>query len=226
MQKLLRTFVVLVLVAFSAHAEGATVIATSKNYVDSGLAQKASAAIVDALNQNITSFQNRAEGFATAAQGTNANAAKIITDSITANNTIVKANNAVATGDNVSKLNNDAGYITATAISGKEDTVNKKQTITNSATDYPSGAAVYSHTSNISNPHNVTKAQIDLGNVKNVDQTNASNLTSGTVAYGRLPVGTTANTIAAGDDSRFNTIPTSAPSGAAPSGRVFIWFEP
>ena len=57
------------------------------------------------------------------------------------------------------------------------------------------------------------------------DVTDASNLTSGTVAIGRLPVGTTANTVAAGDDSRFYTIPTTEPSGNAPNGTVFIWFD-
>lgn len=44
-----------------------------------------------------------------------------------------------------------------------------------------------SHTSNTSNPHSVTKTQVGLSNVANVDQTNASNLTSGTVAEARLP---------------------------------------
>ena len=81
------------------------------------------------------------------------------------------------------------------------------------------------HVANTENPHAVTKAQVGLGNVQNVDQTNASNLTSGTVAYGRLPVGTAASTVAAGNDVRFNTIPTTQPSGTPPSGQVFIWFN-
>lgn len=81
------------------------------------------------------------------------------------------------------------------------------------------------HVSNTENPHAVTKTQVGLGNVQNVDQTNASNLTSGTVAYGRLPVGTAASTVAAGNDVRFNTIPTTQPSGTPPSGQVFIWFN-
>ena len=81
------------------------------------------------------------------------------------------------------------------------------------------------HIANTENPHAVTKAQVGLGNVQNVDQTNASNLTSGTVAYGRLPVGTAASTVAAGNDVRFNTIPTTQPSGTPPSGQVFIWFN-
>lgn len=42
-----------------------------------------------------------------------------------------------------------------------------------------------------------------------------------------LPVGTATNTVAAGDDGRFDTIPTTAPATGAtpPTGRVFIWFE-
>lgn len=32
-------------------------------------------------------------------------------------------------------------------------------------------------------------------------------------------------TKAASDDIRFNTIPTTRPSGTPPSGQVFIWFE-
>lgn len=71
-------------------------------------------------------------------------------------------------------------------------------------------ATVSSHTTNISNPHGVTKAQVGLENVKNVDQTNASNLATGTVAYGRLPVGTAANTVVAGNDSRIvNSVRTT-----------------
>ncbi len=82
-----------------------------------------------------------------------------------------------------------------------------------------------SHTTNKSNPHAVTAAQVGLENVKNVDQTNANNLSSGTVSYGRLPVGTTANTVAAGDDVRFGTIPTVAPTGTPPEGQVYVWFN-
>lgn len=37
------------------------------------------------------------------------------------------------------------------------------------------------HTANTSNPHSVTKSQVGLGNVANVDQQNASNITSGTL---------------------------------------------
>ena len=82
-----------------------------------------------------------------------------------------------------------------------------------------------SHLSDINNPHSVTKAQVGLGNVANVDQQNASNLTSGTVAVARLPVGTSSGTVAAGNDDRFDTIPTTAPLGQLPQGRAFIWIE-
>ncbi len=81
------------------------------------------------------------------------------------------------------------------------------------------------HASKADNPHSVTKGQVGLANVQNVDQTNANNITSGTVAVGRLPVGTAQNTVAAGDDARFNTIATTQPTGTPPSGHAFVWFE-
>ena len=84
---------------------------------------------------------------------------------------------------------------------------------------------VEDHAINTSNPHNVTAAQVGLSDVKNVDTTNADNITSGTISYDRMPVGSTVNTIAAGDDTRFYTIPTSRPSVTAPSDAVLVWFE-
>lgn len=42
------------------------------------------------------------------------------------------------------------------------------------------------HVASISNPHNVNKAQVGLGNVKNVDTTNANNISSGTLSNDRL----------------------------------------
>lgn len=81
------------------------------------------------------------------------------------------------------------------------------------------------HTSNKANPHNVTAEQVGLGDVKNVDTTNANNITSGQVALDRLPVGNTANTIAAGDDARFYAISASQPNITAPEGMVLVWFE-
>jgi hypothetical protein len=43
-----------------------------------------------------------------------------------------------------------------------------------------------SHTSDTSNPHATTKAQVGLGDVPNVDTTNASNIASGTLSDSRL----------------------------------------
>ena len=47
---------------------------------------------------------------------------------------------------------------------------------------------VNTHTARTDNPHSVTKAQVGLGNVSNVDTTNASNITSGTLSADRLAV--------------------------------------
>ena len=81
------------------------------------------------------------------------------------------------------------------------------------------------HVLDETNPHSVTAEQVGLGNVKNIDTTNADNITTGTVGVERLPVGTVENTVAAGDDKRFYAVPTSKPSGVAPDGMVFMWFE-
>jgi hypothetical protein len=43
-----------------------------------------------------------------------------------------------------------------------------------------------SHISNTSNPHSVTKAQVGLSDVPNIDTTNASNIASGTLSDSRL----------------------------------------
>ena len=81
------------------------------------------------------------------------------------------------------------------------------------------------HIADTSNPHSVTKTQVGLGNVANVDTTDATNITSGTMDVARLPVGTTSTTVAAGNDARFDTISTTQPSGTPPSGTVFVWFD-
>ena len=81
------------------------------------------------------------------------------------------------------------------------------------------------HIQSAQNPHNVTKDQIGLANVQDVHTTNADNITSGTVAVGRLPVGTQSGTVAAGDDARFMAVPTSVPTGTPPSGYVWLYFN-
>ena len=85
--------------------------------------------------------------------------------------------------------------------------------------------AMAAHANNTDNPHHVTKVQVGLGNVPNIDASNASNLSSGTVGVARLPVGTTADTVASGGDVRFDTLSTTTPTGTPPAGRVYVWFN-
>ncbi|MBD5400951.1 hypothetical protein HDR61_04400 [bacterium] len=81
------------------------------------------------------------------------------------------------------------------------------------------------HIADTENPHGVTAQQVGLGNVQNIDTTNANNLTSGTVNIARLPVGNADNTIASGADARFDTISMSEPTGTPADGRVYVWFD-
>lgn len=55
---------------------------------------------------------------------------------------------------------------------------------------------------------------------------NANNLSSGTVSIDRLPVGTGATNVAAGNDGRFNSLPYGQPaSDAGGANRVLVWVE-
>ncbi len=118
------------------------------------------------------------------------------------------------------------------------NSIQKTTEITSGSTDseLPTAHAVWqlhatvsgeisNHVADKANPHSVTAAQVGLASVKNIDTTNASNITSGTLATSRLSVGTTAGTVAAGDDVRFNAVPTSQPAGTPPTGMVWVWFE-
>ena len=61
-----------------------------------------------------------------------------------------------------------------------------------------------SHHTDFFNPHSVTKTQIGLSNVSNVDTTNAINITSGTNNAFNRNFGTTSSTICVGNDSRLS----------------------
>ncbi|MDR0967886.1 MAG: hypothetical protein LBL75_03645 [Rickettsiales bacterium] len=66
--------------------------------------------------------------------------------------------------------------------------------------------SILTHIDDASNPHDVGKTQIGLSNVPNVDTTNAANITSGIIGFTHLPIGTTATSVAAGNDARFAEI--------------------
>lgn len=151
--------------------------------------------------------------FATAAQGT-------------------KADTAVQPGANVSVLTNDAGYLTA-----HQSLSDLGLTATATELNYVDGV-----TSNIQTQLNEKQPTLTIDTSLSSSSvntavpgalatynfsSNAANLTTGNLPYARVSniVGTGANTIAAGNDSRFNSIPTSQPSGSAGTGRAFMWIQ-
>ncbi|MDE5615272.1 MAG: hypothetical protein K2I81_00355 [Alphaproteobacteria bacterium] len=81
------------------------------------------------------------------------------------------------------------------------------------------------HIANMENPHGVTAEQVGLGNVKNIDTTNAENITDGVMNIAQLPVGSSVETVASGADNRFDTLPVAEPAGTPPDGRVYVWFN-
>lgn len=64
------------------------------------------------------------------------------------------------------------------------DLASDANTLANSANKLATDAnnAITTHTANTNNPHAVNATQVGLGNVKNIDTTNASNINSGTLA--------------------------------------------
>ncbi|MCL1892509.1 MAG: hypothetical protein FWF97_04475 [Alphaproteobacteria bacterium] len=70
------------------------------------------------VNTAFETFRDRSAGFATSAQGSNADTAKGVTDNVTSNSTIAKANSALQAGADISELTNDAGYLTEADMTG------------------------------------------------------------------------------------------------------------
>lgn len=58
-----------------------------------------------------------------------------------------------------------------------------------------------------------------------VSASDTINAAIGKLEAGILPVGTTSGTVAAGNDARFDSVPTTQPSGTPPTGRVWVWFN-
>jgi hypothetical protein len=94
------------------------------------------------------------------------------------------------------------------------------------------------HIADTSNPHSVTKVQVGLGNVANVDTTNASNISSGTLSDSRLSAnvttqGNTFNTanklvqldasakLPAVDGSQLTNLPVSPSTG----GDLYLFYN-
>ncbi|MCL2748669.1 MAG: hypothetical protein FWE50_01195 [Alphaproteobacteria bacterium] len=109
---------------------------------------------------------------------------------------------------------------------GKRDYIKNKPTL---------GTASAADTSDFATVTQGTKADTAvqpaaLNNYIPISQKAAANgvasLDVGTkVPIAQLPTGTSATTIAMGNDSRFDAVPTSQPVGTAPSGYAWIYLE-
>ncbi|MCL1892508.1 MAG: hypothetical protein FWF97_04470 [Alphaproteobacteria bacterium] len=144
--------------------------------------------------------------FATAAQG-------VLADTAVQPGSL----HAVATSGSYNDLNNKPTLVTESWVLGQIAAAELGE----GGGEGDGGAvatALLLHTQDMNNPHQTTKAQVGLGNVQNVDQTNASNLATGAVNIALLPVGNTSVTVAAGNDSRFglaeSALQTVSSSGA------------
>jgi len=83
--------------------------------------------------------------------------------------------------------NQSAGTFKITNLGNATEDADALNRITGDGRYEPKNANIQSHISSTSNPHSVTKTQVGLGNVQNVDTTNASNITSGTLPSSVLP---------------------------------------
>lgn len=106
---------------------------------------------------------------------------------LTSDVSLTKTDVGLANVDNTSDVNKPVSTAQQNALNTKVDKVTGKGLSTN---DYDNAAvatvaAASAHIANTSNPHNVTKAQVGLGSVPNVDATNAANITSGTLPDAR-----------------------------------------
>lgn len=87
---------------------------------------------------------------------------------------ISKSQIGLSNVDNTSDANKPISTATQTALNSKADS-----------------SVVSAHISDTNNPHATTKSQVGLGNVANVDTTNASNISSGTLDDTRLSANVT-----------------------------------
>lgn len=102
--------------------------------------------------------------------------------------------NALNQGETTKAPSQDAVVNALTTVTDAVDTIGDSLTATqDDLGDLES--AFSNHANDTNNPHSVTKSQVGLGNVQNVDTTDATNITSGALANARLADAPNANAI-------------------------------
>ena len=116
--------------------------------------------------------------------------------------------------DNTSDLDKPISTATACAIACISACMAEVSEVATNA-----NANITTHIANINNPHNVTKAQVGLSNVADVDTTNASNINSGTLALNRIAEGLVAagTNVSVSRDSESGVYTISATTPTVPT---------
>lgn len=135
----------------------------------------------DTVKTDITNLQNNlssnVSNINNSISNINQNVANIANDLatnvVTLGNAYTQANNAY-TQANTAYSRADEAYNLASVTNTLANTANTAATTANNA--------INSHIANKENPHDVNATQVGLGNVKNIDTTNASNINSGALA--------------------------------------------
>lgn len=141
-------------------------------------------------NQNIAQIEDdlASEGNRITQADTLATAANTAITNHTANlnnpHSVTKEQIGLGNVDNTSDDDKPISTATACAIACVSACVAEVKELATNA-----NANITAHIGNMDNPHNVTKAQVGLSNVADVDTTNASNIINGTLARNRIEDG-------------------------------------
>ncbi len=115
-----------------------------------------------------------------------------VSDAVTADDAVTKRQiDALQSG---SLTDSGTATLTNKTISTDHNTISVVEADITDFGSYATNNNLNAHTGDTANPHSVTKEQVGLDSVPNVDTTNASNIDTGTLSANRLPTIISSNT--------------------------------